>query len=123
MEDTMFKAYHYIVIRQRTENILILELNEENEKIREQIEKDYYTNKLEIYNISTLEAPYDKMPKSIVTMIDDMKKEGKTRLNYQIDTFEDNTKMDIYIKETAEQLQKWAKEFNENNKVDEVETN
>lgn len=119
----MFKAYHYIVIRQRTENILILELNEENEKIREQIEKDYYTNKLEIYNISTLEAPYDKMPKSITTMIDDMKNEGKTKLNYQIDTFEDNTKMDEYIKETAEQLQKWANEFNENIKDKEIETN
>lgn len=119
-----FKAYHYIAIGQRTENILVIEINEENEEIIENIDKTYYSSKLEIYNFSTIEGVLSHMPPTIKKFVEDMDKDGKTRMNYQIDKFDNNTLMDEYIKKMKEDINKAyeeaRKEIKENNSVENV---
>lgn len=123
-DERCFKAYHYIAIGQRTENILIIEINEENENIIENIDKTYYKSKLEIYNFSTIEGVLSHMPPSIKKFVEDMDKDGRTRMNYQIDKFDNNTLMDEYIAKMKEEINKayneTRKEIQEKKSVDNV---
>jgi hypothetical protein len=109
-----YKAYQFIDIQNRKENILIIDV-EKNNNIVESIDKSIMGEKYTVYFIGSMIADKENMPDMIKQMIEDMIKDEKDKMNYEIATFEDNTAMDKYIEEIKMIEKKMNTLINESN--------
>ena len=126
-DEILYTFYHFIAIQQLRENILLFVNTAENEAMRNNINKSYFEDRYNIYNVMVYTSGYDELPDAIKEMADDMKKDNKTRCNFIIKNFKDSSEMDDYIlmleKIHRESRNKIIKKNDEPRESDNVSTN
>lgn len=126
-DEILYTFYHFIAIQQLRENILLFVNTAENEAMRNNINKTYFEDRYNIYNVMVYTSGYDELPDAIKEMADDMKKENKTRCNFITKNFKDSSEMDDYIlmleKIHRESRNKIIKKNDEPREPDNVSTN
>lgn len=104
---TYYRLYHYIILHLLTENILIVEENEENKNLIVDIERTYYsTDPLNMFNIGVIHSDYDNLLDFQKEMIKDMKNDNKNKCNYVIQKFENSGLMSDYINMIQNEIRK-----------------